>query len=259
MNKWIMALIAGSFALSVQAQNGGDNFPYTFKVVKDNTATETKDQCNTGTCWSFATSSFIESELIRMGKGEHDISEMYAVRMTYPMKAENYVRYQGKAQFGPGSLSHDVINVIREYGIVPESVYSGLDANQKRHDHGELDAVLEGMVKAVVDKNHGRISGDWDDAVDAVLDVYLGEAPEAFEYQGKRYTPQSFRDAMELNPDDYVSITSFTHHEFYDDFILEVPDNFSQGEFYNVPLDELVRITKDALAAGFTVAWDADV
>lgn len=259
MKKFIAAVFAVTFAFNVNAQEEKKDFPYTFTVVKDNGSTETKDQCNTGTCWSFATASFIESEVMRMGNGEHNLSEMFNVRVTYPKKAETYVRYQGKAQFSAGSLSHDVINAIRDYGVVPESVYDGLNADAKRHDHGEMDAMLEGMVKSVVEKNRGKISGNWDDAVAAVLDVYLGEIPQKFDYNGKSYTPASFRDELGIVADDYVNLSSFTHHPFYSEFILEVPDNFSQGSFFNVTIDEMTAAVKNALTAGYTVAWDADV
>jgi bleomycin hydrolase len=182
MKKLIIVAVALVFAVSARSQ---DESPYSFTVVKDNVSTMTKDQCNTGTCWSFATLSFVESELIRLGKGEHDLSEMFNVRVTYPKKADNYVRYHGKAQFGAGSLSHDVINAIRDYGMVPESVYNGLNYGNDRHDHGELDALLEGMVKNLVEKNRGSLTANWRDAVESVLDVYFGDYPEKFEYQGE--------------------------------------------------------------------------
>lgn len=258
MTMFKTALLASAliFSVFVTAQ---DDFPYTFNHLVDLGATETKDQCNTGTCWSFATLSFVESELLRMGKGNHNLSEMYNVRVTYPAKAENYVRFHGKAQFGAGSLSHDVINVIESHGVVPEEVYNGLNYGVERHNHSELDALLEGMVKQLVEKNRGRMSPNWQEAVGAVLDVYLGEVPETFQYNGETYTPSSLRDELGIKADDYVSISSFTHHPFYETFILEVPDNFSQGSFYNVPMDELVSSVENALSEGYTVAWDADV
>lgn len=256
MKKLGILLTVLTFQLGVIAQSES---AYTFEIVDGHEATETKDQCRTGTCWSFATISFVESELIRMGKGQHNLSEMYNVRMTYPEKAEMYVRYQGKAQFGPGSLCHDVMNVIADHGMVPEEVYNGLNYGTDKHDHGEMDAMLEGMVKNLVEKNRGSLSPNWRDAVESVLDGYLGEVPEKFNYNGKSYSPTSFRDEMGINPDDYVSISSFTHHPFYETFILEVPDNFSQQAFYNVSIEELTDIAYGAIAGGYTVAWDADV
>jgi bleomycin hydrolase len=252
----ILLVFALVFPLFGVAQ---DQSFYTFKEVVNNSSTPTKDQCMTGTCWSYATTSFLESELIRTGKGEHDLSEMYNVRMTYPKKAENYVRYQGKAQFGPGSLSHDVLFALEDYGIVPESVYDGIEYGAERHNHGEMDAVLEAMMEALVDQGPGKLTPSWSNAVEGVLDAYLGAPPEEFSYQGKKYTPSSFRDAMGLKAADYVNLSSFTHHPFYNSFVLEVPDNFSRGSFYNVPLDDLVAMTEKALNAGYTLSWDADV
>jgi len=211
MKKILLVFGAALFLISAQAQ---EKPVYTFKVTKDNTSTVTKDQCRTGTCWSFATASFIESEAIRLGNGEHDLSEMFNVRVTYPKKAETYVRYQGKAQFGPGSLSHDVMNAVRDYGIVPEEVYNGLNYGKDKHDHGEMDAMLDGMIKALVEKNKGSLSPNWKVAFSSVLDAYLGEIPNGFEYKGKKYTPASFRNELGIVAEDYMNITSFTHHFF---------------------------------------------
>lgn len=254
MKKICFFALVALFALNVNAQ---EKPVYTFTDIVNLDKTETKDQCRTGTCWSYATGSFIESELMRMGKGEHDLSEMFNVRMTYPKKAEMYLRYQGKTQFGPGSLSHDVINAIAIYGVVPESVYSGLQNKEKEHDHAEMDAVLEAMLKALTEQR--TVSEYWLEAVNGVLDAYLGEVPESFEYQGKKTNPIQLRDDLGLKAEDYVSFSSFTHHPFYEKFILEVPDNFSNGMYYNVPMNDLVMMTEVALKAGYTVAWDADV
>ncbi|MGB0423778.1 MAG: aminopeptidase C [Flavobacteriales bacterium] len=256
MKNLLMLLSVACFIGSASAQ---DKQFYQFTDLVNLEHTSTKDQCRTGTCWSYATSSFIESELLRMGKGEHDLSEMFNVRMTYPEKVRNYIRYQGKTQFSAGSLSHDVINSIRKHGVVPQSVYSGLKNGETVHNHGEMDNVLEAMTKSLVDNSRGSLSDSWSDAVDGVLDAYLGEVPTSFEVEGKKYTPESYRDELGLNADDYYSFSSFTHHPFYEEFVLEVPDNFSGGEFYNVQMDELVQMTEAALKNGYTVAWDADV
>lgn len=250
----LFAVVVFLLSGNVSAQNA-----YTFKEEVRLDATGTKDQCRTGTCWSYSTVSFIESELIRMGKGRHNLSEMFNVRVTYPKKAEMYVRYHGNYQFGPGSLCHDVINAIRQYGVVPEEVYHGLNYGAERHDHGELDAILLGMVKAVVENRSTSTGNTWMMAFNGTLDAYLGEIPETFLYLGKSYTPASLRDELGLQADDYVSITSYAHHPFWSPFVLEVPDNFSQGSFYNVPLDELEALVVNALNNGFTLAWDADV
>ena len=244
-------------AISIQLFS--QDHPYKFETVVDLESTEVKDQCMTGTCWSFSTISFVESELIRMGKGQHNLSEMFNVRMTYPKKIDHYLRYQGKAQFGPGSLCHDVMNVIEDYGMVPDEVYSGLEEGNEIHNHGEMDLVLEAIVTTLLDKNKGRMSEDTKEAIEGVLDAYLGEVPEEFKYNDQTYTPESFRDEMGINPDDYVSLTSFTHHDFYEEFVLEVPDNFAHESFYNISIDELYEVAVNALNDGYTIAWDADV
>ncbi len=255
MNKII---VLSFFCVTVLVLAAQDEKPvYQFENIVDLTRTETKDQCQTGTCWSFATVSFLESELIRMGKGSHNLSEMFNVRMTYPEKAEKYIRMHGKHQFGPGSLSHDVINVLEKHGCVPESVYAGRESEEEDYDHGQLDAVLEAVVNAVLKNKQG--SGDYMAAIHGILDAYIGEVPSSFDYNGKTYTPASFRDEMGLSADDYINFTSYSHHPFNDSFILEVPDNFSQGEFVNVPVNDLVSIIDHALENGYSIAWDADV
>ncbi len=230
---------------------------YEFEDVKRSFSTKTKDQCQTGTCWSFATTSFIESEILRLGHGEYNISEMYNVRMTYPKKAEKYLRYHGNNTFSAGSLSHDVMKSIDEFGLVPEEAYMARESEEEDYNHGELDNVLKAMMDAVI--KNGHITDHWDEAVNAVLDVYLGEAPKSFDIDGKSYTPLKFKEALEIKVEDYVNLTSFTHHPFYEEFVLEVPDNFSQGTFHNVKMKELTATVKNGLKHGFTIAWDADV
>ncbi|MDZ4822499.1 MAG: C1 family peptidase [Flavobacteriales bacterium] len=255
MKKIIVLAFAASFAIPSFTQDS----PYQFTQVKNLDVTATEDQSASGTCWSFATISFLESEIIRKGNAPVDLSEMYNVRMMYPRKTESYVRFQGKQQFGPGGLMHDVLNTVHDYGMVPEPAYTGLDSGKTNHDHGLLDIMLESIVKTVLDKKLNEQNNEWRKAVDAILDEYLGVAPSKFEYAGKQYTPASFRDAMGIKADDYVSITSFSHHPFYSQFVLEVPDNWAKGNFYNVPLDDLQKIADHAIENGYTVAWDADV
>ncbi len=232
---------------------------YTFTTIKNNAAGATENQCATGTCWSFATISFLESEIIRKGNKPVDLSEMYNVRINYARKLDSYVRYQGKQQFGPGGLSHDVTDVLKDFGIVPESAYSGFLAGQKEYNHGALDVILESLAKGVLENKLNEKSNDWKVSVDGILDANIGKMPTEFEYDGKKYTPASFRDAMKVNANDYVSITSFTHHPFYTQFVLEVPDNWAKGSFYNVPLGEMQQILDNAIDNGYTLAWDADV
>lgn len=218
-----------------------------------------KDQCATGTCWSYSTTSFIESELQRQVGQTIDISEMYNVRMTYPEKVELYLRLHGLHQFGPGSLNHDVLHVMRHHGVVPEAVYSGLLDGNTEYDHGDLDELLLAMVETAKERKIAVNDLGFQRAVAGVLDAYLGVVPETFEVDGETHTPLSYRDALGLNPEKYVSLTSFTHHPYGESFILEVPDNFSRQAFKNVEMMDLEAAVKAALDKGYTVAWDADV
>ena len=248
-------LLTLCFNTQTIAQTAG----YNFKLEKALSATPVKNQQNTGTCWSFSTTSFVESELIRIGQGEHDLSEMYTVRQIYLEKALNYIRRQGKAQFSEGSLSHDVINIVRKYGAVPESAFNGLNNGDIKYNHSELEAVLQGMLDGMI-KNKGNLSNHWKNAVEAILDVYLGEVPTEFKYNEKSYDAKSFADkVLKINPNDYIELTSYEHHPFYKACVLEIPDNFSNGFYYNVPLADLEKITDNAVTLGYTVAWDCDV
>ena len=228
-----------------------------FTMIHEIGTTSVKNQARTGTCWDFATQSFLESELMRMGKGKYDLSEMFNVRYTYPLKAERYVRYHGKYQFGEGGQAHDVLKIFDTYGAVPNSVYSGLEPGDSLYDNTEMDAVLKAVLKTIVERN--RISNHYEDLVNAICDVYLGKVPQEFEYNGKKYTPKSFAESLGINTKDYVEITSFTHHPFYSKFVLEVPDNWEEDEYYNVPLDDLIQIMNNAIANDYSVAWDGAV
>lgn len=233
---------------------------YVFEDEIELAATPVKDQYRSGTCWSFSGLSFLESEMLRLGKPEVDLSEMFIVWHTYSEKAKKHVRMHGNLNFAGGGAFHDVTNMIREFGIVPESVFSGLNYGEEKHVHGEMDKVLKEHVDAVVENKNRKLTTVWHESIDATLDSYLGELPKKFEYEGKQYTPQSFAsDYVGLNMDDYVEITSYTHHPFYDKFILEVPDNWSWDEVYNVPLNELEQIIEYALTNGLTVAWATDI
>lgn len=230
---------------------------YGLKFAKIIEHTNVKSQDRTGTCWCFAGASFLESELIRQGQGQHNLSEMFVVKNVYKDKAMNYVLRSGKANFGQGALAHDFINAVGRHGLIPEEYFTGLDGDQKKHDHSEMEAVLKGVLDAVVEQK--SLTPKWRKAYDKILDVYIGESPSSFNYQDQNYTPIELAKKFKFNSKDYVSLTSYTHHPFHESFVLEIPDNNSNGSFYNVPIDELVNVIDHAIENGFTVAWDGDV
>lgn len=258
----ILSLVFNNFVLGQDEEEKKDEKKdaYEFKMIKELPHTSVKNQASTSTCWCFATISFLESELLRMGKEEMDLSEMYIVRHTYPEKAKRFVRLHGETNFPHGGACHDVIDQMRLVGLVPDEVYPGLNYGEKKHTHSELGRILSGMVDAVVKNRGRRITPRWYDAVDAVADVYLGEVPENFTYKGKKYTPKIFlNDYLGLNPDDYVEITSYTHHLFYKQFYLELPDNWTiNDKYYNVPIEELGKIVDYSLENGYTVVYGGD-
>jgi bleomycin hydrolase len=231
-----------------------------FVGAKKNGATKVKDQERTNSCWSFATTSLVESQAIKNKLGAFDLSEMYTVRNMYIEKAKNYILRQGHTQFSEGGLGHDVIRSYASYGAVPDQVYNGLVNGEKVYDHQELFKVLKKYLDSTL-KTKGRpLSANWLPGFNEILDKNMGSMPQEFVYNSRKYTPQSFaKTALKFNPGDYVNITSFTHHPFYSSFILEVPDNFSNGAYFNVPLNEMIDLVKDAVNSGYTVLWDADV
>ena len=230
---------------------------YKFTPVVELKATPVKNQASTGTCWCFATTSFIESELLRLGKGEYDLSEMFIVRDNYTDKLnDNYLR-QGKGNLGPGSVGHDWMYGFKNYGIVPDEVYNGLNYGSPTHNHGELNAFINAVAAVPVQRKNE--SEQYHKIVDAILDTYLGKIPENFTYKGVNYTPKSFAASLGINPGDYVEITSFTHFPFYTQGLLEIPDNWRMERYYNVPLDELIQTMDYALHNGYTIAWDGDI
>lgn len=232
---------------------------FEFKDVITIPVTSVKDQNKSGTCWCFAGTSFYENEIRRAGGDSLDLSEMFTVRHCYADKADRYVRMYGTINFAPGGSVLDVPYVWEKYGAVPEEVYRGLEYGEDKHVHGELDGILSGYVKTVVSKPNRKISTAWREGFEGVLDAYLGKVPETFIYKGKTYTPQSFAKSLGLSTDNYIAISSFTHHPFYKPFVLEVSDNWVWGQYQNVPIDELVAIVDNALENGYTLVWAADV
>lgn len=250
-------LLALTGGLLLHAQT---NEPYEFKEYKRLSTTPVKSQDQTGTCWAFSTASFLESEALRLGKGEVDLSEMFVVRNIYRMKCENYVRRQGTAQFGEGGLAHDLLNAVKRFGIVPESVYPGRKDPSKPLNHSALEKTLREKCKMYAQQGkEGKLDPNWLTEIDKVLDEEFGPLPTKFTYNKQVFAPTSFSEYLGIKPDDYVTITSFTHHPFWEKFILEIPDNWSNGEFYNMPLDDLMRCATYAIEKGYTLAWDTDV
>lgn len=270
VNKLFITLL-GAATFSAHAQvdlinkvkdNGTENADagFEFETVIDIEATDVKNQGRSGTCWSYATTSFVESEMIRMGKEPVDLSEMFTVRQVYLDKAEKYVRLHGYLNFAQGGALPDVMYVIKKYGAVPQEVYDGLKHGDKVNNHSELESVLKAQLDQVIKNPNKKLSPAWKTAFEATLDAYLGEYPEEFEWKGKKYTPRTFADeVIGINPDDYVQITSFSHKDFYDEVMIEVPDNWTWGTSYNVPLDEMVDVVDNSLEGGYSVSWATDV
>ena len=230
---------------------------YQFTEVVTVPATPVKNQAATGTCWCFATTSFMESELLRMGKGTYDLSEMFIVRQKYMNQLQdNYLR-RGEGNIGQGSLSHTFMNAYRQVGIVPEEVYTGINYDSERHNHSEMVRYMQALADVAV-KAKTR-SPEYYKLIDNLFDTYLGKLPEKFTYKGKEYTPKSFAESLGLNMDDYIELTSFTHHPYYVKFDVEVPDNWEHSLMYNLPLDEMMETVDYALTNGYTVCWDGDV
>lgn len=229
---------------------------YKFTTVVDLPATPVKNQAKTGTCWCYGATSFIESELIRTGKGELDLSEMFTVRHNYNKRIyDNYIR-RGRGNVTPGSLIHMAINMMDKYGLVPEYAYDGINYESETHNHDELGAYVEAMVEVPIKMK--KMSPESKELMEALFDVYLGKLPETFEYKGKEYTPLSFKEYLGLDFSDYVELTSFTHHPFYELVEVEVPDNWDHQPMYNLPLDEFMEVINHSLHNGYTVAWDGD-
>lgn len=232
---------------------------FKFTPLKELETTHIKNQAYTSTCWSFATISFIETELLRMGKGRFELSEMFLVRKTYPRKSERYVRLHGNMAFGASGLAGDALYVIGKHGLVPESAYNGKYAGESKHNHKEMDAVLKAALDAIIKNRGKKLSKAWPKAIEGILDAYLGKVPESFSIRDKEYTPGSFANELGLNPNDYIELTSYTHHPFYTKFSLEVPDNWSLNKYLNLPIDEFMAVIDNAIENGYSLVWDGDI
>ena len=252
----ISAAVLAMISASTFAQDAPQ---YNFTTVKENPVTSIKNQYRSGTCWCYSALSFIESEILRTKGIETDLSEMFVVGRSYHDRAVKYVRLDGHLNFAAGSSFGDVLHVIDDYGIIPQSVYSGFNYGTEMPEQNELDAVLKGYVDAARRNPNKKLTTAWVNGLDGILDAYFGEAPETFTVDGVEYTPESYRDFLGINYDDYVNITSFTHHPFYEPFIIEVCDNWRWDSAYNLPMEEMMEVMYNAIDNGFTIAWGSDV
>ncbi len=247
----IAVLLLAVFTMAV-AQDS-----YTFTTKKDLACTSVKNQSATSTCWCFSGISMMESELLRMGKKQYDLSEMFIVRHTYEKKADMYARMHGGSTFAAGGEYGDLLSGMKEVGLVPDAAYPGLNYGETKHNHSEMDNVLKGYMDALIKGT--KLTTAWLNGIRGILDAYLGKVPESFTYEGKSYTPASFMKELGLNPDDYVTITSFSHHPFYKQCMLEIPDNWAAGLFYNIPVEDMMAIIENSVNMGYTVAWASDM
>ena len=232
---------------------------FIFKTIKENKITPVKNQASSGTCWSYSGLALFEAELLRLGKPATDLSEMFVVHHSYTDKADKYVRMNGTINFAAGGSFYDVMHVWKNYGMVPKQVMAGLNYGEEQNRHGELDALTKAFVDALVKNPNKKLSTAWRSAFAGIVNAYLGEIPKEFTHDGKKYTPQTYAQSLGLNMDDYVSLTSFTHHPFYSKFVIEIPDNWRWAESYNLPLDEFAQVFDFAIDKGYSIAWGSDV
>ena len=255
----LSAAFLALMSYAASAQEASTAPEYEFTVVKENPVTSIKNQYRSGTCWCYSALSFIESEILRTKGQEVDLSEMFVVGKSYHDRAVKYVRVDGHLNFAAGSSFGDVLHVIKDYGIVPQEAYSGFNYGTEMPEQSELDAVLKAYVDAVAKNPNRKLTTAWLNGLDGILDAYFGEVPETFNVGGAEYTPESYRDHLGINYDDYVNITSFTHHPFYEPFIIEVCDNWRWDSAYNLPMDEMMEVMYNAIDKGYTIAWGSDV
>ncbi len=255
------ALMLSASAMAQPAREGaGAPKPgYKFTDTKVIPGTSVKNQSRSGTCWCFSGVSFIENEVLKNGGGEIDLSEMYIVRNAYFDKAIKYVRLHGNLNLAVGGAFHDVTEMIKKYGAIPQEVYSGFNYGTDLPVFGEIDAVIKAYIDAIVKNPNRTLSTAWVNGLNAIMDSYFGEIPATFEYKGKTYTPESYAASLPINLDDYITVTSFTHHPFYGEFVVEVPDNWMWMPSYNLPLDEMMAVIDASIEAGHSIGWATDV
>lgn len=259
--KLILTLFSAAMLASAQEKTNKKDSEYKFTTLKNLEATPVQNQNMTSTCWSFSSLSFFESEMIRLGKGkDFNLSEMFVVNKVYSLKADNYIRMHGRTNFGEGGGFPDAINVLKNFGMVPEEAYTGKKDLSSPHNHKLLETTLKNILQPAASDETQKIDFNFmHNTVNAVCEEYLGKTPEKFDYKGKSYTPRTYAEATGLNPDDYIFLTSFSHHPFYTQFVLEIPDNWNWQTTYNLPLNEFSEVISNAINTGYTIAWGADV
>ncbi|OXA82657.1 C1 family peptidase [Flavobacterium columnare] len=240
------------------SEKSKESFKFTDVINIENTPI--KNQGSSGTCWSYSANSFLESEMIRMGKKPVELAQIYSARNAYIEKGRNYVRMHGSVALGDGGAFHDVINMYRKYGAVPQSVYTGLNYGTDKNKFAEMSSLIEAFLKAVVTNPNGELTPNWEKAYTAMIDSYLGQVPKTFQFEGKTYTPETFaKEVVGVNADDYVEISSLQEYPYYTKFVLMVPDNWNFDQVYNVKMNELTDIIDNAIKNGYSVAWAGDV
>lgn len=269
--KYLMTAAALTVSMGAMAQEQpatekkAEKEGYKFETIKELPITSVKDQNMAGTCWCYSTLGFFEAELLRMGKPEYDFSEMYIVHKTYADRADKAVRTHGDVSFSQGGSFGDVIYAIKHYGLVPDSeMRAGQMHGDSLSDFSEFSALCDPFVEAAATKCKKLQLNDehqplWKNALNGILDAYIGKCPETFTYNGKEYTPKSFAESTGLNMDDYVNIASFAHQPWYAPFVIEVQDNWRWGTAYNLPVDEFMEVMNNAIDNGYPIAWGSDV
>lgn len=260
---WALAALAAcSFTTGAVAQEGkAADEGFVFTTVKENPITSIKNQNKSGTCWAYSSLGYFEAELLRLGKGEYNLCEMFLAHKTYEDRAKAAVRMHGDISFTEGGSFYDAVYCMKNYGMMPEEAMPlpGTLYGDSLANFNEMWPVTAGVVSAITDGKLTKLSPAWFSGLNAVLDAYLGQVPGEFTFKGKKYTPKSFQESLGLKMDDYVSLTSFTHHPFYTQFVIEVQDNWRWGLSYNIPIDELMKVMDNAIDNGYTFCWGADV